>query len=319
MTERSEAKACVRAVPPNGQIVLLSLILVAAVANLNLSVANVALPSIGAAFDSSPDRARPRCGRLLAGAGASVLWLGALGDRYGRKLMLLLGHLAVDPGLLVRLCPVIDILFLARLVGGVSAGMAYPTTLALIKALGPALAGRGRSRCGRRWAVGSPPSARSSRASCSSTSSGARFPRHLAARRRRAGHGLAQRACARQRDHRAGRQPRRASSRSLLIGALILGINFAPVPNMIGARRRPAVVAVASGVAFVFRQRRALNPLYDLVIAARRVPWVAALAGIIVFGSLMGAMFIGQQYLQNVQGYSTLQAGAAIIPAALRW
>ena len=31
----------------------------------------------------------------------------------------------------------------------------------------------------------------------------------------------------------------------------------------------------------------------------------------------MGAMFIGQQYLQNVLGYSTLDAGAAIIPAAL--
>jgi hypothetical protein len=44
---------------------------------------------------------------------------------------------------------------------------------------------------------------------------------------------------------------------------------------------------------------------------------VAAAAGIIVFGSLMGAMFIGQQYLQNVLGYSTLNAGASIIPAAL--
>ena len=45
--------------------------------------------------------------------------------------------------------------------------------------------------------------------------------------------------------------------------------------------------------------------------------WVAATAGIIVFGSLMGAMFIGQQFLQNVLGYSTLQAGAAILPAAV--
>ena len=44
---------------------------------------------------------------------------------------------------------------------------------------------------------------------------------------------------------------------------------------------------------------------------------MAAAAGIIVFGSLMGAMFIGQQYLQNVLGYSTLEAGASIIPAAL--
>jgi hypothetical protein len=65
------------------------------------------------------------------------------------------------------------------------------------------------------------------------------------------------------------------------------------------------------------RQRRAANPLYDLNVAGRRVFWVAACAGIIVFGSLMGAMFIGQQYLQNVLGYTTLQAGAAIIPAAL--
>ena len=31
----------------------------------------------------------------------------------------------------------------------------------------------------------------------------------------------------------------------------------------------------------------------------------------------MGAMFIGQQFVQNVLGYSTLEAGLAILPAAL--
>ena len=41
------------AAPDRAGIVLVALILVAAVANLNLSVANVALPSIGDAFDSS--------------------------------------------------------------------------------------------------------------------------------------------------------------------------------------------------------------------------------------------------------------------------
>ena len=40
---------------------------------------------------------------------------------------------------------------------------------------------------------------------------------------------------------------------------------------------------------------------------------IAAVGGIIVFGSLMGAMFIGQQFLQNVLGYSTLEAGASIV------
>ena len=44
---------------------------------------------------------------------------------------------------------------------------------------------------------------------------------------------------------------------------------------------------------------------------------MAACAGIIVFGSLMAAMFIGQQFLQNVLGYSTLDAGLAILPAAV--
>ena len=52
-------------------------------------------------------------------------------------------------------------------------------------------------------------------------------------------------------------------------------------------------------------------------VASRRIFWVAACAGIIVFGSLMAAAFVSQQYLQNVLGYSTLEAGAAILPAAL--
>ncbi len=60
-----------------------------------------------------------------------------------------------------------------------------------------------------------------------------------------------------------------------------------------------------------------LNPLYDLQIAKRRLFWVAALGGMVAFGSLMGAMFIGQQFLQNVLDYSTLGAGLAVLPAAV--
>jgi hypothetical protein len=44
-------------------------------------------------------------------------------------------------------------------------------------------------------------------------------------------------------------------------------------------------------VAFVLRQQRAATPLYDPHIARRRVFWVAAVGGLIVFGSLMGALF----------------------------
>ena len=105
--------------------------------------------------------------------------------------------------------------------------------------------------------------------------------------------------------------------RSSLVGALVLGINFAVVPNSGALAFGLIALALAALVAFVIRQRRAQNPLYDLGVAARPTFWVAAVAGIVVFGSLMGAMFIGQQYLQNVLGYSTLDAGAAILPAVV--
>jgi len=75
----------------------------------------------------------------------------------------------------------------------------------------------------------------------------------------------------------------------VLVGTLILAINFAPVPNKGTLALGLAAIAVAAAIAFVIRQRRARNPLYDLHVAGRRVFWVAACAGIIVFGSLMGS------------------------------
>ena len=65
-----------------------------------------------------------------------MLYLGAIGDRYGRKLMLIVGMaLSVPASVLAAYAPSDEVLFAARVLGGVSAGMAYPTTLALITAL----------------------------------------------------------------------------------------------------------------------------------------------------------------------------------------
>ncbi len=127
--------------PEKAPMVLLALILVAAVANLNLAVANVALPDIGKAFDASQSSLNLIAVGYSLGLAASVLWLGALGDRHGRKMMLLLGvTLSVPACILAAVAPNEQVLIAARLLGGVSAGMAYPTTLALITALwsGPA-------------------------------------------------------------------------------------------------------------------------------------------------------------------------------------
>ena len=92
--------------PERAKLVLISLILVAAVANLNLSVANVALPDIGQSFDSSQTSLDLIAVGFSLGLAASVLWFGALGDRYGRKMMIVLGMcLPFRPRSLPRFAP----------------------------------------------------------------------------------------------------------------------------------------------------------------------------------------------------------------------
>src|SRR5438045_181634 len=98
--------------PARAGLVLVALIVVAGVANLNLSVANVALPDIGKHFDSSQTALDLIAVGYSLGLACSVLWLGALGDRYGRKMMLVLGTaLAVPMSLLAAYAPSDTVLF----------------------------------------------------------------------------------------------------------------------------------------------------------------------------------------------------------------
>jgi MFS family permease len=300
-----------------GGLVLAALILVASVANLNLSVANVALPSIGRAFDSSQTALDLIAVSYSLGLAASVLWLGALGDRYGRRRMLLLGvGLSIPASLLAAYAPSDGVLVAARILGGLAAGMAYPTTLALITAL---WSGPPRTRSIALWSgIGGAIAALGPLVAgflLEHFSWGSVFliTLPLAA----VALAMALRFVPAHVNETSEPVDNLGGILSLVcVATLILAINFAPVPNKGTLILSLAAVAVAAGVAFLLRQRRARNPLYDLHVAGRRIFWVAACAGIIVFGSLMGAMFVGQQFLQNVLGYSTLQAGASILPAA---
>jgi len=110
-----------------GMIALATLIIVAAVANLNLSVANVVLPSIGLVFNASQVQINLVAVGYSLGLAASVLWFGALGDHHGRKMMLILGTLlAIPSSIIAGFAPSIEILILARIIGGLAAGMAFP-------------------------------------------------------------------------------------------------------------------------------------------------------------------------------------------------
>ncbi|MFM7063735.1 MAG: MFS transporter [Actinomycetes bacterium] len=304
--------------PARAGLVLLALILVATVANLNLSVANVALPEIGTAFSATQVQINLVGVGYSLGLAASVLYLGAVGDRYGRKRLLLIGTaLAVPASLTAAWAPNIWVLVGARIVGGLAAGMAFPTTLALItalwsgqrrtrsialwSALGGAMAALGPLVSGlflERFWWGSPFLVTVPLAVAALVLALRLVPAHV-------GEGTDPV------DHVGG------VLSVVMIGAVVAAITFAPEPNLATATAVLAVAGVVAVVLFVLRQRRTDHPLFDLHYAARPTFWVAAVAGIVVFGSLMGGMFIAQQYLQNVQGYSPLAAGSSVLPAAL--
>ncbi len=304
--------------PERAPLVLATLIVVAAVANLNLSVANVALPSIGKAFDSSQTTLNLIAVGFSLGLAASVLYLGAIGDRYGRKLMLVIGLLLCIPASLLAAFAWTDsVLVVARILGGLAAGMVYPTTLALIAAL---WSGPPRTRSIALWsALGGAIAALGPIASgfllehfwwgsvflitlplavVALVMAWFLVPAHV---------------------HESTEPVDNLGGivSVFLVASLVLAIDFAPVPGKGKLVAALGALAVVMAVSFVVRQRRAANPLYDLQVAGRRIFWVAACAGIIVFGSLMGSMFISQQYLQNVLDYTTLEAGTAFLPAII--
>jgi MFS transporter, DHA2 family, multidrug resistance protein len=305
-------------VPARAGLVLFVLILVAAVANLNLAVANVALPEIGRDFDASQTQLNLIAVAYSLGLAASVLYLGALGDRYGRKMLLVLGMaLSIPACIIAGFAPNFEVLFGARLLGGLSAGLAYPTTLALITAL---WSGPPRTKAIALWsALGGALSALGpllSGALLEKFHWGSVFvvtlPLALLALI------LAAMFIPSHVNETTDPVDNLGGMVSVVfIAALVLSINFAPVDGMGTLAIGLGAIALAAGAVFVFRQSRAKFPLYDLRIARRRTFWVAALAGIIVFGSLMGVIFVGQQFLQNVLEYSTLAAGASTLPAAV--
>lgn len=306
------------AAPRRAGVVLATLIVVATVANLNLSVANIALPDVGRHFDASQVEINAVAVGFSLGLAATVLWLGALGDRYGRRSMVLGGlALSIPASLVAAFAPDVIVLALARVVGGVAAGMAFPTTLALITAL---WSGQPRTRAIALWSGlggammavgplvagglllhfwwGSVFLVTIPLAVVAFIASLVVLPSHVEESTAKV-------------DNVGGLLS------VVMVGAAVISITIAPEPGLLSAAAVIALLAVVAVVLFVRRQRRVAEPLYDLHVAARRVFWVAGVSGMLVFGALVGAMFIGQQYLQNVLGYSTWNAGLSVLPAAV--
>jgi MFS transporter, DHA2 family, multidrug resistance protein len=304
--------------PPRAGAILTVLILGAVVANVNLAIANVALPSIGAALHTSQAELNLVAVGFTLGLASSVLYLGALADRYGRKPAMMLGAaLSIPTSLLAAWAPNATVLIVARVSGGVAAGLLYPITLSLITGL---FRGGARTRAIALWSgIGG---------GCSALGPligglllgrfwwGSVFlpsvpiavlvvvlvvlwlPRHAGETTEPV-------------DHPGG------VLSVVSIGPLVLAISLVPNDGFNGTVLGLFAVAPAGLVLFVLRERRTPSPLFDLKVLGARTFTIALIGGTITWGGLLGATFIGQQYTQNVLGYSPLSAALITLPAAV--
>ncbi|MBP7972154.1 MAG: MFS transporter [Candidatus Nanopelagicales bacterium] len=294
--------------PAQAGLVLATLITGAIVANINTSISNVALPSIGRALQATNTELTGITDAYQLGIAATVLYLGAVGDRHGRRKLLLIGAALCVPFSLASVFATSALmLIIAQMLVGVSCGMLYPTTLSLISSL---WSGVGKTKAIALWTgIGTGTSILGPilggwMLGVFWWGSVFAITIPLAVLVFVAGFKLLPKSAGESDapvDHPGG------GLSVVMIACFVLSIVILPqglTPVIWGLW----AVVLVSGVLFVVRERKAPNPLFDFRAASIPTFWVAFVVGLIAFGALVGAMFIGQQFTQNVLGMDPLSA-----------
>jgi len=144
----ASAKATTRADP---RWTLVACILASSLSFVDGSVLNVALPAIRNSYGAGAADIQWVINAYLLPLSALLLLGGALGDHFGRRLLLVVGtSLFAVASLLCALAPSLPLLFAARGVQGIGAALLLPNSLALLNA---AFSGEKRGRAVGIWAA----------------------------------------------------------------------------------------------------------------------------------------------------------------------
>ncbi|AEF45456.1 major facilitator superfamily MFS_1 [Serratia sp. AS12] len=136
--------------------ILISLSLSMLLSSLGTSIANVGLPTLVQAFNTSFQAVQWVVIAYLLAITTSVIALGRLGDRIGRRRLLLVGiALFTFASALCALAPNIGLLFAARIAQGLGAAVMMAMTMALVgETLGKDNTGRAMGLLGTMSAIG---------------------------------------------------------------------------------------------------------------------------------------------------------------------
>ena len=299
----------------SGRWVLLATVLASVMAFLDSSAVNVALPTIGRDLGASLAGLQWAVNGYTLALASLILLGGALGDRYGRRRVFVVGVVWFAAASLVcGLAQGTGQLVAARVLQGVGGALLAPGSLALIQAsfvpadrpraiglwsalggvaglVGPFFGGFLVDAVSWRWVFG------------------VNVPIALVTL-------LAARRVPESRDPRA---PGRFDVAGAVLGALALaGTTYA----LIAAGEDPAAarvwlagaLGVLAGVGFVVRERRAAAPMLPPSLFRDRQFTGANLSTLAVYGALGGWSFFLVLELQGVLGYDALTAGAAMLP-----
>jgi EmrB/QacA subfamily drug resistance transporter len=306
---------------PAGRWVLVATVLGSGLAAIDATVVGIALPMIGRDFDAGMTSLQwIVTGYTLTLAGLLLVG-GALGDRYGRRKIFVIGVVwFAIASLLCGLAPNADMLIAARALQGAGAALLTPSSLAIIEAT---FVPADRSKAIGAWSGlgGLATAIGPFVGGWLITSVSWRYiffiNLPLAA--------LVVWICVRHVPET--RDEAEAGRRIDLVGGglvtlSLLGLCYGLTEGArLGWTSPMIVTALVAGVAllgcFVLWERRAENPVLPLsVFGSRRFSATNAVT-FIVYGALGATLFLLPIQLQQVSGYSPLASGAALIPVTI--
>lgn len=313
----AQARAGRRTGPSHPRLVLVTTILASSLSFIDGSVLNVALPAIGRGFGAGTQEVQWVVNAFTLPLSALLLIGGAAGDHYGRR-RLLVGGIALfaAASLLCALAPSLAVFLAGRALQGLGAAMLLPSSLAI---LGDSFTGEARGRAVGTWAAAGAMAAAGAPLLGGWLIDGVGWRAVFFINLPIAGAAilLALRYAPESLDsHRPPPDWAGAVLATLALGALTWGLTAWSAARSLGPVPA-AILAAGAALLLLFlwvERRRRETAMMPLSLFASK-PFVGlTLLTLLLYGAFGAAMLLLPFTLIEAAGYSSVEAGAALLP-----
>jgi EmrB/QacA subfamily drug resistance transporter len=302
-----------------GRWVLLATVLGSAMASIDATVVGIALPAIGRDFHAGLSALQWVVTAYTLTLAGLLLLSGALGDRYGRRKVFMIGVVwfAIASGL-CGIAPNAPVLIGARALQGVGAALLTPGSLAILQAsFRPEDRGRAIGAWSGLSGVGTAIGPFLGGWLIQAVSWRLIFAINLP---------LAVLVLVVARRHVPESRDSSLTGRVDLAGGVLvtlglIGLTYGLIEGAGGWTRPAPLAALIAGVvllaAFIAYERRETAPLLNLKLFASTQFTSANTVTFIVYAALGGTLFLLPIQLQQVSGYTALEAGISLLPVTV--